>query len=166
MLLRRRICRLKLYLIDGREGWEGGVLYILDSRNASIALHVKSLVCSLIHAPAIYLFPQLHHTHPRHTHLRRNRNPPPRRHSQRHPPSNQTRPPQRRYRAKEFEALRVQHEQVDASAEHGHAGREEGFGPDVLGGRLVGDEEGDGVEELGVRAISVRPRLVDWTARR
>lgn len=56
--------------------------------------------------------------------------------------------------AEEAEALRVEGQGVQAAAEHGHAGGEEGAGDGVA----AGDEQGDRVDELaGVVSVSASP---------
>lgn len=78
------------------------------------------------------------------------RNPAPASHGQRHPTTNKRHTAQRRDRAHGLEALRIQHEQVDRAAEHGHACGQQRLGPDLLpaGESGFNGDEGDGMDEL------------------
>jgi hypothetical protein len=78
------------------------------------------------------------------------RNPPPASHSQRHPTANQRHTTQRRNRPHNLEALRIQHKQIDRTAKHRHARRQQRFPPDLLlaGESCLDGYQGDGVDEL------------------
>jgi hypothetical protein len=79
------------------------------------------------------------------------RDPTPASHSQRHPPTNQRHTTQRRNRPHNLEPLRIQHKQINRTAKHRHARRQQRFRPDFLlaGESCLDGYQGDGVDELG-----------------